>query len=43
MAFCCWVIDTSVVAAYKEDVVTETGKASAIKSKETWFCFKIDL
>ena len=43
MAFFCWVIDTSVVAAYKDDVVTETGKASAIKSKEICFCFNIDL
>ena len=43
MAFFCWVIVTSVVVAYKEEVVTETGKASAIRSKGSLFCLKIDL
>ena len=35
MAFFCCVIDTSAVVAYREDAVTETGKASAIKSNDS--------
>ena len=43
MDFFCCVMDTSSVFAHTEGVITETGKANAIKSKENRFCFKIDL